>query len=82
MVLLVAAVVALLDRDRPVPGEAFALACLAAAIAVPGITARAAEIVRRSEKTIVDRIDKAPKEAYYRGYGDAAEDAFNGDQLQ
>lgn len=78
--LLAAIVVALLD-GRSVPGEAFALACLAAAIAVPGVTTRASEIARRSEASIVDRIDKAPREAYYRGYGDASADALNDEQL-
>jgi len=72
-----AAVIAVAAGAGPVPGYAFALAALGGILALLSQSITAVEHRERLE----ERIEAAPRDAYFRGYGDAAEDAFSGSQL-
>ncbi|WKU03775.1 hypothetical protein [Micromonospora sp. HUAS LYJ1] len=55
---------------------------LAGALTVVGLAVNTRQTGSRGERVITVAVAAAPREAYYRGYGDAAQDAFGRDDDQ
>ena len=68
---VVAAVIALLDQHGPVSGYAVAAGAVGAGLALLAHTLAS----RQDREQLKAHIASAPREAYYRGYGDCASDA-------
>ena len=74
---MISALVAALDWHGAVSGRAAALGAVAAAITGVAIVVN----TRQAEGKVVLTVARAPRDQYYRGYGDCAEDAFGGPDL-
>lgn len=70
---VLAGLVAALDWSGTVSGRSLALFGLAGATTVATVVANA----RRAEQRIVSAVEQAPRQEYYRGYGDGAGDALD-----
>lgn len=79
VVLAIAAAIGVIDWQGAVSGRAFAVGALAAALGLAAVITNSRQVASHAIETVTDAVARAPRDAYYQGYGDASADALNGD---
>lgn len=73
---IITSAIAVLDWHGALSGFAFAIGSLAAAATVVALAVNS----RQTGAGVCNVVERAPRDQYYRGYGDASDDVLSGDQ--